>query len=187
MKDKKKKEDRSVPGKLDFDAVIFEGKSLETCMLVLKSTEDPVIIKALSSINNYAVKAVENLQKLYTVGLIEILFPLIQHNDIYVKRFSTKIIAEMCSVEDAKNFLISSGEHVNLFMEMLQKDTDVVVQEFCSLVLAELSTVHAVCATLLDSEIPHVLLIRITSPDPDVQKNSLESPYVRPLSPWYSF
>ncbi|XP_069678663.1 armadillo repeat-containing protein 3 isoform X2 [Periplaneta americana] len=94
----KKRENRSQTTKIDFDPISIESRTAETAVLMLRSTEEPVVLQ----------------------------------------------------------------------------ESDTKMQEFCAGILAELTREHYACVKMMQSPVVGLLLTRITSVDPDIQKNSLQ-------------
>uniref|UniRef100_A0A3Q3W2W6 EDR1/CTR1/ARMC3-like peptidase-like domain-containing protein n=1 Tax=Mola mola TaxID=94237 RepID=A0A3Q3W2W6_MOLML len=134
-----------------FEPLCVEGKSLQTVVLLLKSTEEDVLIKACEAIHLFAEKA-ENKVSLLGLGALSPLCRLITHENIMVKR----------------NALMALG---------IMATNDVIIQEFATLCLASLS-VDFICKVqiFIREGLPPLVQL-LSSPDPDVTKNSLEVIY----------
>ncbi|XP_069678668.1 armadillo repeat-containing protein 3 isoform X4 [Periplaneta americana] len=170
----KKRENRSQTTKIDFDPISIESRTAETAVLMLRSTEEPVVLQAVSSLDRYATKSPENVEHLHELSVVENLLPLVKSEDICIRRFSTKLLAEMCSIQAVRMSLTADDSVVPFFIEMLSTESDTKMQEFCAGILAELTREHYACVKMMQSPVVGLLLTRITSVDPDIQKNSLQ-------------
>ncbi|XP_015437394.1 PREDICTED: armadillo repeat-containing protein 3-like [Dufourea novaeangliae] len=93
-------------------------------------------------------------------------------------RFAAKLLAEMIGIPNVRNFLMDTGYYILHFTKVLINDKDLFMQEFSSLILAEISNDMFGAAQLL-KECPHMnfLFERFQSPDPDVKRNNLQIMY----------
>lgn len=84
----------------------------------------------------------------------------------------------MTAVPSVRDFLLESDYHMSYFTKVLINEQDLFMQEFSSLILAELSKDMYGTARLLE-QCPNMnfLYERIQSTDPDVRKNNIEIIY----------
>uniref|UniRef100_A0A3B4XKY5 Armadillo repeat containing 3 n=1 Tax=Seriola lalandi dorsalis TaxID=1841481 RepID=A0A3B4XKY5_SERLL len=131
-----------------FEALPFEGKTPATVVLLLSSPEEDILIKACEALHIFAEKD-ENKVSLLELGALEPLCQLITHNNKLVRR--------------------------NAFMALgIMAINDTVVHEYATLCLAPLSLDFVCKVQIFDNKGLPSLIQLLSSPDPDVQKNSLE-------------
>ncbi|KAF0028201.1 hypothetical protein F2P81_019288 [Scophthalmus maximus] len=147
---KKGKKPSETPCKETFEVVPVEGKTPATVVLLLSSPEEDILIKASEAIHTFAEKGDENKITLLGLGALEPLCQLITHSNKLVRR--------------------------NAFMALgiMAINEDIVVHEFATLCLASLSLDFVSKVQIFDSNGLPPLIQLLSSPDPDVQKNSLE-------------
>ncbi|XP_029978658.1 armadillo repeat-containing protein 3 [Sphaeramia orbicularis] len=170
---KKGKKESETPSKETFEPLSFEGKTPATVVLLLSSPEEDILIKACETVHAFAERGDENKVSLLGLGALEPLCQLITHNNRLVKRNAFMALGIMSTHGDVK----SAMKQVNVIPSIIGKlslDEDTVVQEFGTLCLASLS-VDFVCKTQIfdNNGLPPVIQL-LSSPDPDVKKNSLE-------------
>nr|CAD7409672.1 unnamed protein product [Timema cristinae] len=171
----KKREDRFVITKVTFDPLQVEIKTADTVVLLLKSEEEQVVLRAVAALDKFVSKSVDNLQSLYEMtSIMDTLMPLTSHSQLYIRRFSLKILAQMCALKPAREKLLENLEHLPYFVQVLTKEDDHFMQEFSSLILAELTSHNIACARIVDTNVLNILFDMITSKDPDIQKNSIQ-------------
>lgn len=84
----------------------------------------------------------------------------------------------MVSIPNVRTFLLESNHYIPHFTEVLVNDKDLFMQEFSSLILAEMSKDMFGAAQLLaQCSNMDFLFERLQSPDPDVKKNNIEIMY----------
>nr|CAD7446856.1 unnamed protein product [Timema bartmani] len=245
----KKREDRFAITKVTFDPLQVEIKTTDTVVLLLKSDEEQVVLRAVAALDKFVSKSADNLQSLYEMtSIMDTLLPLTSHSQLYIRRFSLKILAQMCALKPAREKLLEDLEHLpyfvqvltkvtaslreltvlragghqgnslfartylyfvqvltkvltkvtaslqeltilragahqgkqplckNLtyFVQVLTKDDDHFMQEYSSLILAELTSHNIACARIVETNVLDTLFDRIASKDPDIQKNSIQ-------------
>lgn len=90
-------------------------------------------------------------------------------------RFALKLLCEMSAIESVKNHFIESNNYIPHFMEILINEEDIFMQEFSSLIIAEISKDPSGISQIMERR-PDVnfLFQKIQCSDPDVKKNHLE-------------
>ena len=84
----------------------------------------------------------------------------------------------MASIPNVRTFLLESNHYIAHFTQVLVNDKDLFMQEFSSLILAEMSKDMFGAAQLLaQCSSMDFLFERLRSPDPDVKKNNIEIMY----------
>ncbi|KAF5899689.1 armadillo repeat-containing protein 3, partial [Clarias magur] len=172
MGKKVKKEDEPQP-KNSFDPLPIESKSAATVILMLQSPEEDVLVKALESIRRFAEKGDENKSSLMSLGAVEHLTCLIKHNDKAVCRNAFIALGVMISDNDVKR-LIKRLNIIPSTIIKLAPEEDVIVHEFATLLLAHLSVDITCRVQISENDGLEPLIHLLSSPDPDVKKNSVE-------------
>nr|CAD7574109.1 unnamed protein product [Timema californicum] len=120
----KKREDRFAITKVTFDPLQVEIKTADTVVLLLKSDEEQVVLRAVAALDKFVSKSADNLQSLYEMtSIIDTLLPLTSHSQLYIRRFSLKILAQMCALKPAREKLLENLENLPYFVQVLTKVT----------------------------------------------------------------
>ncbi|KAF7385493.1 hypothetical protein HZH68_013923 [Vespula germanica] len=174
----KKREDRGVQLKHRFGPLNLDVKYPGTAILLLQCQENTILLNAAAALSKYATKSQENINILFDLDIVKSILPLIDHEDLFTRRFAAKLLAEMTAVPSVRDFLLESDYHMSYFTKVLINEQDLFMQEFSSLILAELSKDMYGAARLLE-QCPNMnfLYERIQSTDPDVRKNNIEIIY----------
>ncbi|XP_022622004.1 armadillo repeat-containing protein 3 [Seriola dumerili] len=170
---KKVKKDNETPCKETFEALPFEGKTPATVVLLLSSPEEDILIKACEALHIFAEKGDENKVSLLDLGALEPLCQLITHNNKLVRRNAFMALGIMAINGDVKKAL----KKMNVIPSIIHKlslEEDTVVHEYATLCLAPLSLDFVCKVQIFDNKGLPSLIQLLSSPDPDVQKNSLE-------------
>uniref|UniRef100_A0A8D3CH00 Armadillo repeat containing 3 n=1 Tax=Scophthalmus maximus TaxID=52904 RepID=A0A8D3CH00_SCOMX len=170
---KKGKKPSETPCKETFEVVPVEGKTPATVVLLLSSPEEDILIKASEAIHTFAEKGDENKITLLGLGALEPLCQLITHSNKLVRRNAFMALGIMAINGDVKSAL----ERIHVIPSIIDKlslEEDIVVHEFATLCLASLSLDFVSKVQIFDSNGLPPLIQLLSSPDPDVQKNSLE-------------
>uniref|UniRef100_A0A8C7FU55 Armadillo repeat containing 3 n=1 Tax=Oncorhynchus kisutch TaxID=8019 RepID=A0A8C7FU55_ONCKI len=148
---KKVKKESEPPSKDVFDPLPIESKKAATVVLMLNSPEEEVLVKACEAIHKFAEK-----------GSVCSLFTVCSHVT------EDKIVA--------LNFgLLKKLDAIPSIIRKLSPEEDVVVHEFATLCLASLSVDFSCKVQISDQEGLEPLIQLLSSPDPDVKKNSVET------------
>ncbi|XP_054267322.1 armadillo repeat-containing protein 3-like [Macrosteles quadrilineatus] len=144
-------------------------------ILLLESKEDMVLLKALSSLDKFAGKLEQNAKVLHEEGVLKSLTPLLEHSNLYIQRFSTKLLSELCFNQAIVNQLLEEFDGLLLNMlNLLHKVNDSFVKEFSASVVAELTKTRHGYDQLIETNMINILIPLLSSPDPDVQYNCLK-------------
>ncbi|XP_074549603.1 armadillo repeat-containing protein 3 isoform X3 [Halichoeres trimaculatus] len=170
---KKGKKEIESPPKDTFEPVLVEGKTPETIVLLLSSTEEDILVKACEAIHTFAEKGDENKVSLLGLGALEPLCQLITHNNKLVRRNAFIALGVMSIHSDVKNVL-KKMDAIPSIIDKLSLEEDIVVHEFATLCLAVLSVDFVCKVQISDNKGLPPLIQLLSSPDPDVKKNSLE-------------
>ncbi|KAL6462900.1 hypothetical protein MHYP_G00293220 [Metynnis hypsauchen] len=170
---KKVKKEVEPPPKDAFDPLPIESKKAATVVLMLDSPEEDVLAKACEAIHRFAEKGDENRSSLLGLGAMEPLTRLISHEDKTVRRNAFMAVGAMASNHDVRR-LMKKLNIIPSIISKLSPEEDVVVHEFATLCLASLSVDFTCKVQIFDHNGLEPLLRLLSSPDPDVKKNSVE-------------
>uniref|UniRef100_A0A4W6FP15 Armadillo repeat containing 3 n=1 Tax=Lates calcarifer TaxID=8187 RepID=A0A4W6FP15_LATCA len=170
---KKVKKESETPCKETFEALPVEGKTPATVVLLLNSPEEDILIKACEAIHLFAEKGDENKVSLLGLGALEPLCQLISHNNKLVRRNAVMALGIMAVNGDVKTAL-KKIDVIPSIIDKLSLEEDTVVHEFATLCLASLSLDFVCKVQIFDNMGLPPLIQLLSSPDPDVNKNSLE-------------
>ncbi|XP_070960793.1 armadillo repeat-containing protein 3-like isoform X2 [Oncorhynchus clarkii lewisi] len=171
---KKVKKESEPPSKDVFDPLPIESKKAATVVLMLNSPEEEVLVKACEAIHKFAEKGDENRSSLLGLGAVEPLSHLISHEDKLVRRNAFMALGVMAANNDVKR-LLKKLDAIPSIIRKLSPEEDVVVHEFATLCLASLSVDFSCKVQISDQEGLEPLIQLLSSPDPDVKKNSVET------------
>nr|XP_006119594.1 armadillo repeat-containing protein 3 isoform X2 [Pelodiscus sinensis] len=173
---KKVKKEVEPPPKDVFDPLSIESKKAATVVLMLNSPEEEVLAKACESIYKFASKGDENKVTLLGLGAVEPLFKLISHEDPLVRRNATMVFGIMASNNDIRK-LLRELDVTNSVIARLAPEEDIIVHEFASLCLAHMAVEYTSKVQIFEQGGLEPLIRLLSSPDPDVKKNSVECIY----------
>uniref|UniRef100_A0A7N6AKN1 Armadillo repeat containing 3 n=1 Tax=Anabas testudineus TaxID=64144 RepID=A0A7N6AKN1_ANATE len=170
---KKVKKESETPCKETFEALPVVGKTPATVVLLLSSPEEDILIKACEAIHTFAEKGDESKVSLLGLGALEPLCQLITHNNKLVRRNAFMALGIMATNGDVKSAL-NKIDVTPLIIDKLSLEDDTVIHEFATLCLASLSVDFVCKVQIFDNNGLPPLIKLLSSPDPDVKKNSLE-------------
>uniref|UniRef100_A0A8B9JK43 EDR1/CTR1/ARMC3-like peptidase-like domain-containing protein n=2 Tax=Astyanax mexicanus TaxID=7994 RepID=A0A8B9JK43_ASTMX len=173
MGKKVKKEAEPAAPRDAFDPLPIESKKAETVVLMLDSPEEEVLAKACEAIHRFAEKGDENRNSLLALGAVEPLTRLISHEDKTVRRNAFMAVGVMASNNDVRRLM----KKLNIIPSVISKlspEEDIIVHEFATLCLASLSVDFTCKVQIYEQNGLEPLLRLLSSPDPDVKKNSVE-------------
>ncbi|KAM7322448.1 hypothetical protein ACRRTK_017953 [Alexandromys fortis] len=159
-----------------FDPLTIESKKAATVVLMLNSPEEEILAKACEAIYKFALKGEENKATLLELGAVEPLTKLLTHEDKVVRRNATMIFGILASNSDVKK-LLRELEVMNSVIAQLAPEEEVVIHEFASLCLANMSVEYTGKVQIFEHGGLEPLIRLLSSPDPDVKKNSIECIY----------
>ncbi|XP_026216971.1 armadillo repeat-containing protein 3 isoform X1 [Anabas testudineus] len=181
---KKVKKESETPCKETFEALPVVGKTPATVVLLLSSPEEDILIKACEAIHTFAEKGDESKVSLLGLGALEPLCQLITHNNKLVRRNAFMALGIMATNGDVKSALNKIDvtpliiDKLSLEVHSIWSSTstqdDTVIHEFATLCLASLSVDFVCKVQIFDNNGLPPLIKLLSSPDPDVKKNSLE-------------
>uniref|UniRef100_A0A8C8YK56 Armadillo repeat containing 3 n=1 Tax=Prolemur simus TaxID=1328070 RepID=A0A8C8YK56_PROSS len=159
-----------------FDPLTIESKKAATVVLMLHSTEEEILAKACEAIYKFALKGEENKATLLELGAVEPLTKLITHEDKIVRRNATMIFGILASNSDVRK-LLRELEVMSSVVAQLAPKEEVIIHEFASLCLANMSVEYTGKVQIFEHGGLEPLVRLLSSPDPDVKKNSIECIY----------
>ncbi|KAM6338760.1 armadillo repeat-containing protein 3 [Podargus strigoides] len=174
---KKEKKEVQPPPKDVFDPLLIESKTAATVVLMLSSTEDEILAKACDALYKFASKGDENKVTLLGLGAVEHLYKLISHEDPIVRRNAIMVFGIMASNHDVKK-LLRELDVTNSLISQLAPEEDVVIHEFATLCLVHMAAEYTTKVQIFEQGGLEPLVRLLGSPDPDVQKNSIECIYL---------
>ncbi|KAM3860418.1 armadillo repeat-containing protein 3 [Diretmus argenteus] len=172
--EKKVKKETETPCTDTFDPLRIESKKLATVVLLLSSPEEDVLVTACKAIYTFADKGDESKVALLGLGALEPLCQLISHKDKRVRRNAFMALGIMATNVDVKNVL-KKVDVIPSIIDKLSLEEDTVVHEFATLCLASLSVDFTGKVKIFDNGGLLPLIQLLSSPDPDVKKNTLET------------
>lgn len=78
-----------------------------------------IFFQAVASIENYGKKSEENLHTLISEGVFPFIIPLIESSDNLIRRFTLKLIAMLCSIEEFRKELLKLEHILDTFIMIL--------------------------------------------------------------------
>uniref|UniRef100_A0A3B3BV18 Armadillo repeat containing 3 n=1 Tax=Oryzias melastigma TaxID=30732 RepID=A0A3B3BV18_ORYME len=156
-----------------FGFISIESKSPETAVLLLNSPEEDVIVKACEAIFTFAEKGDENKVSLLGLGALDPLIRLLSHSSRAVRRGAVTALGSMAVSSEVMKALKKLNA-IPSILAKLSPEEETVVHEFATLCLTHLSKDFTCKAQIFDSNGLPALIQLLSSPDPDVQKNSVE-------------
>ncbi|KAM4719112.1 armadillo repeat-containing protein 3 [Anableps anableps] len=157
----------------EFEPLSLESKAPATVVLLLNSQEEEILVKACEAIHTFAEKGDENKVSLLGLGALEPLCRLIAHSNKLVRRNALMALGIMATNGEVNNALKEMNV-IPLIVQKLTPEEDVVVHEFATLCLASLSVDFTCRAEIFTNNAMPLIIKLLTSPDPDVAKNSVE-------------
>ncbi|XP_069770713.1 armadillo repeat-containing protein 3 isoform X3 [Narcine bancroftii] len=173
MGKKQKKEVEQSPKDTQFNPLIIESKNVQTMVLMLDSPEDEILLKACEALYKFAEKGDENKMNLLTLGALPRLAKLVPHEDKQIHKYATLAFGVMATHSQVRK----SMKHLDVLPSIiacLAPDEEVVVQELATLCLASMSIDFTSKLEIYEKGGLEPLIRLLSSPDPDVQKNSIE-------------
>lgn len=173
---KKDRQDRAALNQTIFNSLNINIETAETVILLLKSSEDNVILEAFHHLDKFAEKSMDNYLILYQCNILECIFSHSYHQNLFIRRYALKMLSQFFSLTEIKQLLIDNLECFNISVDTFKKIDDVFLQEFSSVILNHLcENDQFLKAMSKNSELVLSICDRIeTATDPDVLVQSLE-------------
>ncbi|XP_076117995.1 armadillo repeat-containing protein 3-like isoform X5 [Mytilus galloprovincialis] len=172
---KKVKKDEKPPPDDVFDPLLVESRQAGTVVLMLSSPEEDVQAKACEAIYKYVDKCDENKKQLLDLNAIEALLPLLQSEDRIVRRNACMAVSVMTAHPEVRKKLRKNEEAIPAMITLLAPEEDTVVHEFCALGLSQMAIEFSSKAVIFENNGIEPLVKCLSSTDPDVQKNAIET------------
>ncbi|XP_019724964.1 armadillo repeat-containing protein 3 [Hippocampus comes] len=175
-KDKKEKKSNksSSPCKDTFEPLRIDVKTTTTAVLLLSSPEEDIVVIACEAIFQFAG---EDGNKVYLMelGVLQPLSRLITHTNELIRRNAFMVLGTMASNSAVGNAL-QQIDIIPTIIDKLSLD-DLVIQEYGALCLSFLSLAPASKVQIFDNKGLPALIKLLSSTEPDIQKNALETIY----------
>lgn len=174
---KKEYVDRSRAEELEFPEFSIYSSNPNTVLLLLGADENEIVLRALHHLDKFAKKSPENVQKLYELKMMDHIMnhKLFEHNDLFIKRFSLKLIAEIFHNTEAKFEEGATHKILTLVRNYYCEDKDNFIIEYSALSLLKLASEPRLSAALIDDMelISEGIYKHISNTaDPDILYNS---------------
>lgn len=173
---KKEREDRAALIQTTFNPLNINIETPETVILLLKSSEDNVILEAFHHLDIFAEKWMENYLCLYQNNILDSIIKHCYHQNLFIRRYAMKMLSQFFNLDKIKEKLLNSLECYNICVETFQRIDDVFLQEYSSVVLNNLcenqqfSQAMSINLELIDSICNRIEI----ATDPDVLVQCLE-------------
>ncbi|XP_043210261.1 armadillo repeat-containing protein 3-like [Amphibalanus amphitrite] len=148
-----------------------------TVALMLNATEEDLVLKSCQSLYKFAHEAEVNQQLLLQYDILRLLLDHLGHSNRSVRRMAAMTLCQLAGNATVQTSFLADGGAGGLtrLIERLVADDDPVVDEFVSGALFRVASQPVGQAALLVGEAVPALTHRLTSSDPDVLKNCLDT------------
>ncbi|CAH8561933.1 unnamed protein product [Schistosoma rodhaini] len=161
-----------------FDEVVVGLHQAESAVLMLKSPEDDVKTRACEALYKFSNKSDENKKALISLNILEYLQPLIRDENKVVKRNSVLVYGVLSSLPSARSIIRKLPNIVTNLLKLLDSEEFETTKEFAAMTLSHLCLEYAGIYELIEHKCFSVIIPCLKSPDPDVQKNTLDIIYM---------
>uniref|UniRef100_A0A3Q2Y6C4 Armadillo repeat containing 3 n=1 Tax=Hippocampus comes TaxID=109280 RepID=A0A3Q2Y6C4_HIPCM len=160
--------------KVVFEPLRIDVKTTTTAVLLLSSPEEDIVVIACEAIFQFAG---EDGNKVYLMelGVLQPLSRLITHTNELIRRNAFMVLGTMASNSAVGNAL-QQIDIIPTIIDKLSLD-DLVIQEYGALCLSFLSLAPASKVQIFDNKGLPALIKLLSSTEPDIQKNALETIY----------
>ncbi|KAK3599496.1 hypothetical protein CHS0354_006630 [Potamilus streckersoni] len=172
---KKVKKDEKPPPDDVFDPLLVESRQAATVVLMLNSQEEDVLAKACEAVYKFVDKCDDNRKLLLELGAVDSLLRLLRSEDKIVRRNSCMALSSMTSHIDVRRALRKKEDTYAAFINLLAPEEEIVCHEFSALALSNMASEYSSKSAIFDNHGIEPLVKCLSSPDPDVQKNSIEA------------
>uniref|UniRef100_A0A3Q2XW33 Armadillo repeat containing 3 n=1 Tax=Hippocampus comes TaxID=109280 RepID=A0A3Q2XW33_HIPCM len=157
-----------------FEPLRIDVKTTTTAVLLLSSPEEDIVVIACEAIFQFAG---EDGNKVYLMelGVLQPLSRLITHTNELIRRNAFMVLGTMASNSAVGNAL-QQIDIIPTIIDKLSLD-DLVIQEYGALCLSFLSLAPASKVQIFDNKGLPALIKLLSSTEPDIQKNALETIY----------
>lgn len=175
MGKKVKKDDKPAADDV-FDPLLVESKQAGTVVLMLDSPEEEVLAKACEAIYTFVDKCDDNRKQLLDLGALDKLVKLMQTpDDKIIRRNAVMCLGVMTANPEVRRDLRKKEETIPALLALLSPEEDTVVHEFAALGLSHMCQEFSSKITVFEHNGVEALIRCLSSGDPDVQKNGIET------------
>ncbi|KAI0234081.1 Armadillo repeat-containing protein 3 [Lamellibrachia satsuma] len=174
MGKKVKKDDKGPPDDV-FDLLMIESRNATTVILMLGSPEEDVLMRACDAIYRFIDKSDDNKKMMLDLDAVEPLLKLISHEEKSVRRYAIMALSLMAGHPDVRRMLRKREDTIPYVVALLSPDEDVVVHEYATYCLSHLANDFTSKIAIYEQGTLEALIRLLSSTDPDVQKNSIET------------
>ncbi|XP_065668674.1 armadillo repeat-containing protein 3 isoform X3 [Hydra vulgaris] len=168
----KKKNKEPVLPKDEFDPVNLVTKKPQTVVLMLQSPEENVLLVACETLYKFAEKSIENKMQLLSLGAIEHIVKLLNHESKIVKKNAAMCISSLASQVSIRLALQNFG-CVESLLKLLFPGEEVTCHEFSTLSLSFFAEDYVSKAEIFEKNGFPLVIALLQSPDCDVQRNAV--------------
>lgn len=159
-----------------FEKALLESHQAATVVLMLESPEDDIVTKACAALYRYSEKCDENKLTLLNIeSIIERLLALLLHDEHSIRRNACMAIASISQHHDARKYMRKFKFAIPRLIQLISLEVDDVVREFATLCLSSLVVDFSGKVSLWHCSGLVPLVACLSSGDPDVIKNSIET------------
>lgn len=178
LKKMKKRIDRSSNSDCssNMEKVTVTIHELETLILLLSSKDEEVVIDSLQNIDKNCSKDCKTLVKIFNLNILDkIMTVSIKSDVLFIKRFSLKIVAELCQLVYIKS-LEQISSFVDEFKTIFCETNDQFLLEYSSNILQHIMRDPKICVLLQNDEkfIQRVVDLINSTKDVDVYSSLLQ-------------
>lgn len=105
------------PPPIIFDEFNDISTSVDSVIILLSCSEEPLFLKALHHLDTFASRGVENVRILYDSGIFDRILPHLDSNHRFVRRFAMRLAAGLFALPEVTDTL---RENDRLFGEALK-------------------------------------------------------------------
>lgn len=163
-----------------FDPFTSLASQVDSVVLMLRSTENDLILRALHHLDTYASKFIGNFSILHEHGLLDALYPLLDTDQRFIRRFVLKILSQMFAVPEAADELRLQTELYDVARRnYIEQDDDNWLVEYAADILCGMCTENGGSEHLARSAIAFDLqqsmfTRMVNTRDPDILYRTLE-------------
>ncbi|CAH8542842.1 unnamed protein product [Schistosoma curassoni] len=157
-----------------FDEVVLGIHQAESAVLMLKCPEDDVKTRACEALYKFSNKSDENKKALISLNVLEYLQPLVRDENRVVKRNAVLVYGVLSSLPSARSIIRKLPTIVTDLLKLLDSEEFETTKEFAAMTLSHLCLEYAGIYELIEHKCFSVIIPCLKSPDPDVQKNTLD-------------
>ncbi|CAH8549609.1 unnamed protein product [Heterobilharzia americana] len=157
-----------------FDEVVIGLHQAESAVLMLKSPEDDVKTRACEALYRFSNKSDDNKKAVVSLNVLEYLQPLIKDENKVVKRNAVLVYGVLSSLPTARSIIRKLPNIIADLLKLLDQEEFETTKEFATMTLSHLCLEYVGINDLIEHKCLPTIIPCLKSPDPDVQKNSLD-------------